>query len=103
MTTLLLVIQVIIVISLIGIILMQKTGTDSLAGLSGSGHSLFSNKSTSNILSKITIVLAILFVFNSLLVAKVINAEHKHFSSMLDDISNEPSPQKKLEAPELGE
>jgi preprotein translocase subunit SecG len=103
MTTLLLVIQVIIVLALIGIILMQKTGADSLSGLSGSGHNLFSSKSTTNILTKATVILAICFVFNSLLIAKMINEEHKKGKiSLLDGINQESEPQK-LEAPEVYE
>lgn len=103
MTTLLLVIQVIIVLSLIGIILIQKTGADSLAGLSGSGHSLMSGKSATNMISKATIVLAICFVFNSLLIAKLINNEHKNTKSLIETISPDANQDKKLEAPEVSE
>lgn len=103
MTTLLLVIQVIIVLSLIGIILIQKTGTDSLAGLSGGGHNIMSGKSATNMLTKATVVLAICFVFNSLLIAKLINNEHKNTKSLIETMTPSALPEKKLEAPEVSE
>jgi preprotein translocase subunit SecG len=56
---------------------MQKTGGDSLAGLSGSGHNFLSNKSASNIFSKATIILAVAFMINSLLIAKNITHQTK--------------------------
>ena len=71
MTTILLIIQLFIVLSLILVILLQKTGTDSLAGLSGSGHNFMSAKATTSVLSKITIYLAIAFMVNSLIIVRV--------------------------------
>ncbi len=100
MTTLLLVIQVIIVLSLIGIILIQKTGADSLAGLSGGGHNFMSGKFATNMLSKTTIILAICFVLNSLIIAKLINTGHKNSKSIIETISPNDNEDKKLEAPE---
>jgi preprotein translocase subunit SecG len=71
MTTLLLVLQVFIVLLLILVIMLQKTGTDSLAGLAGGGHGVLSSRTTSNMFSKVTVILAIAFIVNSLIIAKI--------------------------------
>lgn len=70
MITILLTIQIFIVLFLIAVILLQKTGTDSLAGLSGGGHGMLSSRTASNVFSKATIGLAIAFMLNSLIIAK---------------------------------
>lgn len=106
MTTILLFIQVFIVIGLIGAILLQKTGSDSLAGLSGGGNGLLSSKSTANVFSKVTVYLAIAFVVNSLLIAKI---EKDNFlsstRSIIDNISVSPEQNvnKEQEAPKIEE
>ena len=107
MTTVLLAIQVIIVVFMIFVILLQKTGANSLAGLSGGGNSAFSTKTTSNALYKITIILAICFIVNSLVIAKIINSAHtdKH-KSISESIVHDQSKKeqvKKIEAPEAAE
>lgn len=71
MTTLLLILQVFIVFLLVVVILLQKTGTDSLAGLSGGGHSVLSSRTASNVFSKMTMILAAAFIINSLIIAKL--------------------------------
>ncbi len=98
MTTLLLVIQAIIVLCLICVILLQKTGTDSLAGLSGGGSGVFSSKGTANALTRITVFLAIAFVLNSLLIARIINDEHKHKQGFASGIVSATEVENKLEA-----
>lgn len=103
MTTLLLIIQIIIVLALIGIILIQKTGTDSLAGLSGGGHNIFSSKSSTNFLTKATIILTICFITNSIIIAKVINNEHHKSIKLIKSINQDTSTIRKLEAPEITE
>ena len=101
MTTFLLVIQVMIVVLMVGIILMQKTGSDSIAGLSGGGSNLFSHKSSMNLLSKITIFLAMAFILNSLVIAKIINNEHKKSSRLIESIVSDPVViDRKLEVPQ---
>lgn len=86
MTTILLIIQLFIVLSLILVILLQKTGTDSLAGLSGSGHNFMSAKATTNIMSKITIYLAIAFMVNSLIIVRFTADNMKTTTSIGDTI-----------------
>jgi preprotein translocase subunit SecG len=70
MTTILIILQVFITFCLIVAVLLQKTSSDSLAGLSSSGHSVLSSKSSRNIFTKATIILGIAFMLNSLLIAK---------------------------------
>jgi len=86
MTTILLIIQIFIVLCLVGVVLLQKTGGDSLAGLSGGGHNFLSSKSASNVFSKATIILAIAFMTNSLIIAKNITHKTKPKSSIIESL-----------------
>lgn len=94
MTSILLFIQVFIVFFLILTILIQKTGGDSLAGLSGGGHGVFSSRSSSNMFSKATIILAIAFMANSLLIAKVSMHTNKPKQSLIESIENDNNSKK---------
>ena len=75
MYTIFLFIQVIVSILLILSILLQSSKNDGLSGLSGgntgSMPQLMSNKSSANAIQKITIILAILFMSNSLILANL--------------------------------
>ena len=90
MTTILLIIQVFIVCMLIAVILVQKTGTDSLAGLSGGGHNVFSSRASSNLLTKLTTILAIAFMVNCMVIAKVSANNNKATKSIVDTIAIDP-------------
>lgn len=103
MTTILLILQVLIVITLIVVVLIQKAGADSFAGLSSGGNNLFSSKATSTFLTKLTIILALAFTVNCLVVAKMINQEHKSSASFIDSITTEAQPIKSIDAPEVTE
>ncbi|AIL64851.1 preprotein translocase subunit SecG [Rickettsiales bacterium Ac37b] len=74
------VIQIIIAVLLVLVILMQKTSSDGLAGLGGSSNNLMSSKSSANFLTRLTIILAILFMLNSLILAKLSMGENKETS-----------------------
>lgn len=91
MTTVLLVIQVFIVLIMAFVILLQKTGTDSLAGLSGGGMSFLSNRSSSNIFYKATVFLAIAFMLNSLLIAKISMTTIQNKSSIIQQMEKQPA------------
>lgn len=88
-TTLLLIIQIFIVVLLVAVILTQKTSADSIAGLSGGGNNIFSSRTTSNIFSKATVILALAFVCNSLLIAKVTNLNVVQKTSIVDKIKDD--------------
>jgi len=104
MTTVLFIMQAFIVLMLIGVILLQKTGTDSLAGLSGGGHNAFSSKASSDLLTKLTTVLAIAFMVNCLIIAKVSVSKVSSIPSSIADTiplidSDEPAIDKTPDVP----
>ncbi len=88
--SILLVVEVAVAILLIGIILIQKTKEQGL-GLafgSGMGEALFGSQAA-NVLTKVTIVLAIIFLLNTTILHVVSSSPST--GSVLDDISDEPA------------
>lgn len=82
MTTTLMIFQAVVSILLIVVVLLQF-GKGAEAGLmSGGGESLMTGAQQGNILSKITVVLSILFMGNSVLLAKI--QSDKAGASLLD-------------------
>ena len=82
MTTTLMVFQAIVSVLLILVVLLQF-GKGAEAGLmSGTGDSVMTGAQQGNILSKFTIVLSVLFLGNSILLAKI--QSEKAGSSLLD-------------------
>ncbi|MEQ9115557.1 MAG: preprotein translocase subunit SecG [Rickettsiales bacterium] len=79
METVLMVVHIIIAVLLVGSILLQRSQSDGLQGLSGgSGHdAIFSAKSTANFLSKVTTVLFALFIINCIVLANLSLRESK--------------------------
>lgn len=82
---------------MIGVILIQRTSSDGLSGLSGGGggNALFSVRGKANILTKLTTFLAIGFLITSLTLAYL--AAHKPKDSVVDKIAAEktaPAPLK---------
>ncbi|MDX2049723.1 MAG: preprotein translocase subunit SecG [Rickettsiaceae bacterium] len=72
MLNILLIVQITISILLILVILIQRTGADSLSGLSGGGNSgVVSARTAANFLTKTTIVLAAMFMINSIILANL--------------------------------
>ncbi len=68
----LLFIHIIISLLLIAAILLQKTGSDSLSGLSGgSGMGIMTSKSAANFLTQVIVVLATLFLINAIILANL--------------------------------
>jgi preprotein translocase subunit SecG len=90
------------VILLIGAIMMQKTGSDSLAGLSGSSNPSTAPRSTGNIMSKITFILAFCFMANCLIIGNIINKQHKKSNAIAESIVKNHK-KKVFEAPEVSE
>ncbi|MFV9875557.1 MAG: preprotein translocase subunit SecG [Rickettsiales endosymbiont of Dermacentor nuttalli] len=78
------VIQIIIAVLLVLVILMQKTSSDGLAGLGSSSNNLMSSKASANFLTRFTVILAVLFISNSLILAKLSMNAHKE-SSIFDE------------------
>lgn len=90
--------QVIIVILMVLAILLQKNGEDSLAGLSGSGTGIVSSRASGNFLSKTTMILAILFMANSLVLAKLSTQDSRKAKTLLEELDSKQE-SKSLEAP----
>ena len=88
----LLVIQVIIAISMICVILLQRSSSDGLSGLSGGssgGNSLISGRTSANLLTKITSFLAIAFMANSLAMATITARNSSTVDKVIEKISTD--------------
>ncbi|GAB4017719.1 MAG: hypothetical protein Fur0010_18540 [Bdellovibrio sp.] len=81
MTTSLMVLQLVTSVLLIIVVLLQF-GKGAEAGLMGSTDTVFSSAQQGNILSKITVFLSVLFLVNSVLLARI--QTRKGASSILD-------------------
>lgn len=104
MYTILLVIHSIIVLFLIMIILVQRTGDDGLSGLGGGGgggNQFLTGRSQANLLTRTTAILATLFMGTSLGLAVLAN--HMSTRSVLDTVpattQSVPAPAPKTAAP----
>lgn len=94
--TILLTLQFIIAIALIGIILLQRGGDNALGmGGSGSGN-LFSARGAADIMTRITGVLAALFMINCLAMSMVAGHNaHKTSSILSSDASTQETTESK--------
>ena len=63
--------QIVLSVSIILLVLLQQTDNDSLSGISASNGNaqMMSKRTTTTPISKLTMVLFVLFMFNSLLLA----------------------------------
>ncbi len=64
----LLVLQIVLVVAMIGVILVQKSGSDGFTG-GASPNSFMTGRSSANLFTRITAILATLFIANSLVLA----------------------------------
>lgn len=89
---LLLTLHVLITILLIGIILLQRSesGGGIMGGGSGGGNNMFTARGAANLLTRITAVLAVLFIGNCILMTIVTSAQIRQASSLLDVKQKEP-------------
>lgn len=90
METIILSVHLVIVVTLIFVILIQRTGQDGLSGLGGGSgggsNALFSVRGKANLLTRMTSILATLFIITSLSLAYI--ATHKQGDSIVDKISS---------------
>lgn len=91
-----LILQICIIALMVLVVLFQKSGTDSLAGLSGGGHGLVSGKTSTTLITKLTFFLAIAFMINSLLLAKFTIVNFQSSSDLLKSITG-PIPLDQME------
>ncbi len=80
--------QVVVIILLIISVLLQNSGSDGLAGLASSGNNFLSGRTASNIFSKATISLGIIFMLNSIILARFAVIEMKHAKSVIESIAD---------------
>jgi preprotein translocase subunit SecG len=72
MTTVLLIIQLLVALGLIGVILLQRSEGGALGiGGGGGGGGMMSGRGAANILTRTTMILAAVFIGNSILLAIV--------------------------------
>lgn len=86
MYTVLLVIHSIIVLFLIVMILIQRTDSDGMGGLSGSagGNQFMTGRSAANLMTRTTAILAGVFMFTSLVLAVIASRMTSH--SIIDSV-----------------
>jgi len=116
MQTVLLVIQLMLAVSLIAVILVQRTAQDGggLVGGGGGGGTmggLFTARGSANLLTRTTAVLATLFILNSLALGYIASSQHES-KSVVEDIAptapapaepNAPAPEKNAPAVPLAQ
>lgn len=82
----LLFVHLIIALLLITVILLQKTSTDGLSGIGGGGNNMgiMSSRSAASFLSRLTIILAVVFFCNALLLANLSSKPAQDFKSKIE-------------------
>ncbi|MEX2354093.1 MAG: preprotein translocase subunit SecG [Gammaproteobacteria bacterium] len=103
--TILLVLQVLMAISLIGLILVQHgKGADAGAAFgSGSSNTVFGSQGSGNFLTKMTAVLAFLFLVNSLSLAYIANQRIRTSTSIMDAPTSINQPGQEERSPVINE
>ena len=77
------VLQGVLVLSMIFLILMQRSSSDSLANLAGSGSKSIHSSIKMDFTKKGTIILATAFLLNSLIMARIVYQEN-HSKKLID-------------------
>jgi preprotein translocase subunit SecG len=86
--TILLILHIFITLAMIGVILMQRSEGGGLGMGGGASGSMFSARGTSNLLTRVTAILAALFMGNCLLMGIISKHHIKESASILN--SSEP-------------
>ena len=87
MTMIILIIHVVLAVILIGTILLQRSDGGALGGIGGGGFSgVLSGRSSANFLTRLTAILAALFMCTSLSLAVL--AKKEKSNTIIDDIQN---------------
>ena len=92
MLDILLVVHVVIAVLLIAVILLQKNSADALAGLGGGNNmGVVSARGAANFMTRMTVILAIAFMSNSLVLANLSNksAEHKSDKGLTEKLQED--------------
>lgn len=101
MGTVLLVIHLITAIFLVAVILLQRSEGGALSGLGGGGgaSNFLTTRGTGNLLTKMTAILATIFIITSLSLSIYHSRNERTTSSILETTTSSPEPQ----APIAGE
>ena len=86
MLNILLFIHIVISLLLIVVILLQRTGADGLSGISGNNMGIVTGRAAANFLTKTTVVLATLFILNSIVLANL--SSKKGAKNIINKIDN---------------
>lgn len=92
MTLVLLILQIIIVAALVLTILLQKSGSDGLAGLASGGHGFMSGRASASFITKFTMFLAFVLMLNSLLLAKIYLKTEESAHNIINSIETLETP-----------
>ncbi len=87
METILLVVLIVIAVAMIGLVLLQRSEGGAL-GIGGGPGAMFSARGTANLLTRVTAVLAALFMILSLVLA-ILSGSWADRDSVLDTVSEE--------------
>ncbi|MGC0371498.1 MAG: hypothetical protein DGJ47_000187 [Rickettsiaceae bacterium] len=88
----LLFIHLVLAILLITAILLQKTSTDGLSGIgggSGGGMGIVSSNTAASFLSRTTVVLAVLFFVNAIILANLSTKTHTSVDKKIEKVTKE--------------
>lgn len=88
----LLTLQVFVAVILIILVLIQKSGSDSLGGIGGSSSavgSVMSGKAKANTLTKITSILIAIFMINCLVLTTISKNKNSDLKSKLDNAAKQ--------------
>ena len=92
----LLFVHLIIAALLVVVILLQKTSTDGLSGIGGGGNNMgiMSGRSAANFLTRTTIILAIVFFVNAIILANLSTQKRNDFATKLEKIEQNENNQR---------
>lgn len=85
--TALLIIHIFITLAMIGVILMQRSEGGGLGMGGGAAGSMFSARGTANLLTRVTSILAALFIGNCLLMGIISKYQVKESTSILEPLT----------------
>ncbi|WP_253308241.1 MULTISPECIES: preprotein translocase subunit SecG [unclassified Rickettsia] len=90
MINILLFIHIVIAVLLIIVILMQRSGSDGISGLSGGNNmGVVSAKTVGNFLTKSTVVLATLFLVNAIVLANLSSKKRPDLATKINQEVNQ--------------
>ncbi|STQ86426.1 preprotein translocase subunit SecG [Helicobacter muridarum] len=89
MTNILIIIQIILSVSIVVVVLLQKSSSIGLGAYSGSNESLFGAKGPANFMAKVTMFLGIIFIVNTIGLSYLYNIQSS--KSVIDDIDLQKS------------